>query len=90
MVEYKILIHKKAQKDKVRIEKIKKLKEKVSALIDILKINPYQNPHPYEKLVGDLKGACSRRIDIKHRLVYTVDEENKNVKILSMWTHYEI
>ena len=90
MVEYKILIQKKAQKDKVRIEKIKKLKEKVSALIDILKINPYQNPHPYEKLVGDLKGACSRRIDIKHRLVYTVDEENKNVKILSMWSHYEI
>lgn len=59
------------------------------ALIDVLKENPFQNPPPYEKLVGDLQGAYSRRINVKHRLVYQVYEEEKTVKIISLWSHYE-
>ena len=62
---------------------------KVQRLLDILKENPFQNPPPYEKLVGDLDGAYSRRINIQHRLVYQVIEELRTVKILRMWTHYE-
>lgn len=65
------------------------LDTKAKQLIEIIKNNPYQIPPPYEKLVGDLKGAYSRRINIKHRLVYEVVESRKCVKILSMWTHYE-
>jgi len=52
-------------------------------------VNPFQNPPPYEKLVGDLAGACSRRINIQHRLVYQVFETERTVKVLRMWTHYE-
>ena len=58
-------------------------------LIEILKNNPFQNPPPYEKLLGDLKGAYSRRINRVHRLVYKVDLEKKTVTIISMWTHYD-
>ncbi|MFT3950648.1 MAG: Txe/YoeB family addiction module toxin [Oscillospiraceae bacterium] len=58
-------------------------------LIEILKENPYQSPPSYEKLVGDLQGVYSRRINVKHRIVYAVDEESKTVKIISLWTHYE-
>ena len=65
------------------------LKDKTLALLDILKINPLQNPPPYEKLVGDLKGAYSRRINIQHRLVYQVFRKEKTVRVLRMWTHYE-
>ncbi len=65
------------------------LKEKALSLVEIIKENPYQNPPPYEKLVGDLAGACSRRINIQHRIVYQVLKEQKAVKILRMWTHYE-
>ena len=64
------------------------LKQKAQALLDIVSNNPYQNSPPYEKLVGDLTGACSRRINIQHRLVYQVLEEDKIVKILRMWSHY--
>lgn len=73
------------------IPKLKAAKQdqKAKALIDILRDNPYQTPPPYEKLVGDLQGAYSRRINIKHRLVYQVLEAEKTVKILSLWTHYE-
>ena len=56
---------------------------------DVIKENPFQNPPPYEKLVGDLQGAYSRRINIQHRLVYQVFEKEKIVKIISIWTHYE-
>lgn len=77
-----------AQKDAVKISRAG-LRDKTQALLDILTINPYQNPPPYEKLVGDLSGACSRRINIQHRLVYQVLEESKTVKVLRMWTHYE-
>jgi toxin YoeB len=65
------------------------LKDKVQALLEILKIDPFQNPPPYEKLVGDLQGAYSRRINIQHRLVYEVFRKEKTVRILRMWTHYE-
>ena len=85
---YKIVYAKKAVKD---IDNIKaaKLADKTKKLIELIKQNPFQNPPPYEKLVGDLQGAYSRRINIKHRLVYEVVETEKTVKILSMWTHYE-
>ena len=65
------------------------LNTKANKLIDIIRINPFQTPPPYEKLVGDLQGAYSRRINIQHRLVYQVLEDTKIVKILSLWTHYE-
>lgn len=65
------------------------LKDKAVALLAILEQNPYQNPPPYEKLVGDLAGTCSRRINIQHRLIYEVIEDERIVKILRMWTHYE-
>jgi len=65
------------------------LAEKAKSLIDIIKENPFQNPPPYEKLVGDLNGAYSRRINVQHRLVYEVYESEKTIKIISLWTHYE-
>ena len=65
------------------------LKDKAQALLDILEIDPLRNPPPYEKLVGDLKGAYSRRINIQHRLVYEILLKEKTVRILRMWTHYE-
>jgi Txe/YoeB family toxin of toxin-antitoxin system len=65
------------------------LKDKALALLQILEQNPFQNPPPYERLVGDLAGCCSRRINIQHRLVYQVLEQEKIVKVLRMWSHYE-
>ncbi len=65
------------------------LKPKAERLLEILELNPYQNPPPYEKLVGDLAGACSRRINIQHRLVYQAQEDIKTAKIIRLWTHYE-
>ena len=65
------------------------LKDKTEELLRIISENPYQNPPPYEKLVGDLSGALSRRINIQHRVVYQVYEQEKSVKILRLWTHYE-
>ena len=64
-------------------------RNKAQALLDILEIDPLQNPPPYEKLVGDLKGVYSRRINIQHRLVYEVFRKEKTVRILRMWTHYD-
>ena len=88
MVVYKIMYRKQALKD---LEKIKQsnLGDKVKQLIDIIKENPFQNPPPYEKLVGDLNGAISKRINIQHRLIYQVIKEKNIIKILRMWTHYE-
>lgn len=85
---YKIVYTKKSVKD---IENLKsaKLEQKTKSLIDLVRENPFKTPPPYEKLQGDLSGAYSRRINIKHRFVYEVLEEEKTVKILSMWTHYE-
>lgn len=86
---YSILYHKRAIKD---IQKLKavKLDIKAKSLIDILRENPCQSPPPFEKLKGDLDGAYSRRINIQHRLVYEVIEQEKAAKIISMWTHYEL
>ena len=87
MVEYQIVYYKKCLND---IEKLKasKLDEKAKGLIDMLRENPYKNPPPFEKLVGDLKGAYSRRINHQHRLVYQVIDDQKIVRIISMWSHY--
>lgn len=87
-MSYRLFFTKQAQKDAVKI-KSAGLKENATELLEILKNNPYQNPPPYEKLIGDLEGAYSRRINIKHRLVYQVLEGEKIVKVLRMWTHYE-
>ena len=83
-----LLFTKQAQKDAKRIEQAG-LREKTQRLLDVLKGNPFQNPPPYEKLVGDLDGVYSRRINIQHRLVYQILEEEHTVKILRTWTHYE-
>ena len=85
---YTIVYTKKAAADIPKL-KLAKLDTKVKALIEILRENPYQTPPPYEKLIGDLQGAYSRRINVKHRLVYEVLEEVNTVKIISLWTHYE-
>ena len=88
MVNYKVVFTKQAQKDAEKLS-ASGLKAKTEQLIKILRKNPYQTPPFYEKLVGDLAGANSRRINIQHRLVYQVIEDKKIVKIIRMWTHYE-
>ena len=77
-----------AQKDARKLASAR-LKGKAQLLLDILKANPFQTPPPYEKLVGDLAGAYSRRINIQHRLVYEVQDKEHVVKVLRLWTHYE-
>ena len=79
---------KQAQKDARKLAS-SGLKAKAQQLLTILQSDPWQNPPPYEKLVGDLSGAYSRRINIQHRLIYRVLEAQKAVKILRLWTHYE-
>lgn len=76
-----------AQKDAKKLAS-SGLKDKAKELLAVVRNNPYQTPLPYEKLVGDLAGACSRRINIQHRLVYQVLERERIVKVLRMWTHY--
>ena len=88
MVVYKIKYTKQAVKDIPKLKDVN-LDKKAKALIDILRENPFQNPPPYEKLVGDLQELYSRRINIKHRLVYEVYNKSKEIKIISLWTHYE-
>lgn len=85
---YKIIYRKKAIKD-IENLKLNKLAEKAKKLIEIIKINPYKTPPPYEKLVGDLQGAYSRRINIQHKLIYQVYEKEKIIKIISLLSHYE-
>lgn len=85
---YTIYYTKNAAKDVPKL-KAAHLETKALALIEILKSSPFQTPPPYEKLLGNLEGAFSRRINLQHRLVYTVNESEKSVKILSMWSHYE-
>lgn len=85
---WNIYYTKQAQKDARKIAS-SGLKHKAEELLRIISENPYQNPPPYEKLVGDLSGALSRRINIQHRLVYQVYEQEKSIKILRLWTHYE-
>jgi Txe/YoeB family toxin of toxin-antitoxin system len=85
---WEIILSKKAQEDLDKLTKIG-LFDKSKALVAILRENPFLNPPYYEKLVGNLKGCYSRRINIKHRLVYRVIKETKTVEILRMWSHYE-
>ena len=85
---YRVVFSKNADKHKKYLKQ-SHLEIKACSLIEIVRSNPFQNPPPYEKLLGDFKGAYSRRINHQHRLVYTVDEKHKIVHILSMWTHYE-
>ncbi len=87
-MSWKIVYTKKAQKDAKKLAS-SNLKLKAQTILEILNSNPYQNPPPYEKLMGDLEGTYSRRINIQHRVVYQVLEEQKVVKVLRMWTHYE-
>lgn len=87
-MNWQLVFTKHAQKDAKTLAS-SGLKDKAKALLEVLKVNPYQNPPPYEKLVGDLSGAYSRRINIQHRLVYEIIETEHTVKVLRMWTHYE-
>jgi len=87
-VTWSIVFTKQAQKDAKKIA-ASNLKSQATRLLDILTYNPFQNPPPYEKLVGDLSGAFSRRINIQHRLVYQVYAEEQTIKVIRMWTHYE-
>ena len=87
-MSYKIVYTKKSLKDIPKL-KASKLDQKARNLIALIRENPWQTPPPYEKLRGDLQGAVSRRINIQHRLVYHVIEEESTVKIISMWTHYD-
>ncbi len=88
MVVWKVVFTKQALKDAKKINSAG-LKEKAENILSILQQNPFQNPPSYEKLVGDLSGAFSRRINIQHRMVYQVYEKEKTVKVIRMWTHYE-
>ena len=83
-----LVFTKQAQKDAHKLAS-SGLKDKAQALLAVVAENPFQNPPPYEKLVGDLTGAYSRRINIQHRLVYQVLQSENAVKVLRMWTHYE-
>ena len=84
---YRVLYSKLALKDAKKLSQ-SNLDQKAKSLIAIIQKNPFQNPPPYEKLVGNLDGAISRRISVKHRLVYQVLEQDKIVRVLRMWSHY--
>ena len=88
MVKWRIVYTRQAKKDAKKIAAAG-LRQKVEKLLEILSENPFQTPPPFEKLIGDLSGAYSRRITIQHRLVYQVLQEIKTVKVMRMWTHYE-
>ncbi|MFC1822047.1 Txe/YoeB family addiction module toxin [Thermodesulfobacteriota bacterium] len=85
---WQVVFTKQAQKDAKKLSAAR-LRPKAEQLIEILRENPYQTPPPFEKLLGDLSGSFSRRINIQHRMVYQVLDEDKIVKVIRMWTHYE-
>jgi toxin YoeB len=85
---WRLVFTKQAQKDAKKLSS-SNLRSRAEELLEILREDPFRNPPPYEKLLGDLAGACSRRINIQHRLVYQVLEKERTVKVLRMWTHYE-
>ena len=87
-MKWRIVFTKQAQKDAKKLAAAG-LRSKAERLLDILRENPHQTPPPFEKLVGDLAGAHSRRINIQHRLVYEILNKEKVVKVIRMWTHYE-
>ena len=85
---WRVVFTKQAQKDAKKLSAAG-LRAKAEQLIEILRENPYQAPPPFEKLLGDLSGAFSRRINIQHRIVYQILDNEKVVKVIRMWTHYE-
>ena len=85
---WRVVFTKQAQKD-AKKSAAAGLRSKVEKLLDILRENPYETPPAFEKLLGDLSGAYSRRINIRHRLVYQILDDEKVVKVIRMWTHYE-
>ncbi len=85
---WRVVFTKQAQKDAKKLSNAG-LRPKAEKLIEILRKNPYKSPPPFEKLLGDLSGAFSRRINIQHRLVYQILDDEKMVKVIRMWTHYE-
>jgi Txe/YoeB family toxin of toxin-antitoxin system len=87
-VSWQLVFTKLAKKDAKKIVQ-SGLKPQANRLLDLLREDPYRNPPPYEKLIGDLSGAYSRRINIQHRLIYQILEDINTVKIIRMWTHYE-
>ena len=87
-MSWRLVYTKQAKKDAKKISR-SGLKPQAEQLLSILKEDPYRTPPPYERLVGDLSGACSRRINIQHRMVYQILDDIKTVKIVRMWTHYE-
>ncbi len=87
-MSWHLVYTKQAKKDAKKISR-SGLKPQAEKLLNILKEDPYRTPPPYERLVGDLAGACSRRINIQHRLIYQVLDDIKTVKVIRMWTHYE-
>ena len=87
-MSWQLVYTKQANKDAKKLSSAG-LRPKAEALLEVLRKNPFQNPPPYEKLVGDLAGAYSRRINIQHRLIYQVLTEEKTVKVIRLWTHYE-
>jgi len=87
-VTWELVYTKQAQIDARKLAS-SELKNKAKSLLDIIQKNPYQNPPPYEKLVGDLFGAYSRRINIQHRLVYQIYDNDKVIKVIRLWTQYE-
>lgn len=87
-MSWRVVFTKQAQKDAQKL-KSARLKPKAQLLLDVLRENPFKTPPPYEKLVGDLLGAYSRRINLQHRVVYSIHETEHVVKIIRMWTHYE-
>lgn len=87
-MSWRLVFTKQAKKDAKKLAG-SGLRPKAQQLLDILREDPRQSPPPYEMLVGDLKGTCSRRINIQHRLVYQILDEEKTVKVIRMWSHYE-
>ena len=88
MEKWEVIFTRQAVKD-YELIKAAGLSDRVRKLAAVLEGNPFQNPPPYEKLVGNLEGKYSRRINIHHRLVYSVDQEHRQIKVLRLWTHYE-
>jgi len=88
VVSWTLIYTRQAQKDAKKLSAAG-LRDKAEAILKILENNPFQNPPPFEKLVGDLKGAYSRRISLQHRMIYQVIKHRKIVKVIRMWTHYE-
>lgn len=87
-MSWTVLFTKQAQKDAAKLAAVG-LRKQAEVLLEVLRVDPFASPPRFAKLIGDLEGAYSRRINLKHRLVYSVDEQSRCVRVLRMWTHYE-